>query len=193
MKEILRLDLLGCVLMLAKVAEVLGADCMDEHDVPKVWVALQSKDWISAGTEIGLPLIDDVAKFQALGDYGLPLSPAGSEPVIQRMTLEEKAEIVVTPQLDLRLLRDSRDLGRRHLRFRDAVALLRQEFEDWPTSAVAPRRSFSRASVTSLATSRTTIRIGCSAAESRREVPSVTRMLSCASPSGSSLATIKST
>ena len=79
-----------------QVAEVLGAEGRDEHDVPKVWVALQSKDWISAGTEIGLPLIDDVAKFQALGDYGLALSPAGSGPVIQRMTLEEKAEIVVT-------------------------------------------------------------------------------------------------
>ena len=94
-------------------------------------------------------------RFQVLGDHGLALSPASSEPVIiQRMTLEEKAEIVVTPQLDLWVLGDSRDQGgRRHPRFRDAVALLRdREFEDWPHSAVGPRKSFSRASVTGLAT-----------------------------------------
>ena len=62
-------------------------------------------------------------------------TPIGSEPVIsQRMTLEEKTESVVTSQLDLRVLGDSRDQGgRRYLRFRDAVALLREtEFEDWP-------------------------------------------------------------
>ena len=80
-------------------------------------MAILSKDWISAETEVGLPLIDDAT---AVGDHGLALSPGGSEPVIiQRMTLEEKAEIVVTPQLDLRVLRGSRDQGdRRHLRFR---------------------------------------------------------------------------
>ena len=40
------------------------------------------------------------------------------------MTLEEKAEIVVTPQLDPRVLGDSRDQGgRRHPRFRDAVSV----------------------------------------------------------------------
>ena len=50
------------------------------------------------------------------------------------MTLEKKTEIVVTPQLDLPVLGDRRDQGgRRHLRFRDAVALLREtQFEDWP-------------------------------------------------------------
>ena len=60
---------------------------------------------------------------------------SGSEPVIvQRVTLEEKTEIVVTPQLELVALGGSRDQGgRRYLRFRDAVALLREkEFEDWP-------------------------------------------------------------
>ena len=80
-----------------QIAEVLGAEGRDEDEVSKVWVAIQSKDWISAGTEVGLLLIDGATRFQALGDYGLALSLAGSEPVIiQRMTLEEKAEIVVT-------------------------------------------------------------------------------------------------
>ena len=41
-----------------QIDEVLGAEGMDEDEVPKVWVAIQSKDWISAGTEVGLPLID---------------------------------------------------------------------------------------------------------------------------------------
>ena len=78
-----------------QIAEDLGAEGMDEDEVSKVWVAIQSKNWISAGTEVGLPLIDDVARFQAVGGCGLVLSPAGSEPVIiQRMTLEEKAEIM---------------------------------------------------------------------------------------------------
>ena len=87
-----------------QLAELLGAEGMGEDEVPKVWVAIQSKDSILAGTEVGVPLIDDVPRFQALGDCGLALSPAGSEPVIiQRMTLEEKAEIVATPQLDLRV------------------------------------------------------------------------------------------
>ena len=94
-----------------------------------------SRYWISEGTELVLPITDDVARFQALGDCGLLLSPTGSEPVIiLRMTMEEKTDIVVTPQLDLRVLGDSRDQGgRRYPRFRDAVALLREtEFEDWP-------------------------------------------------------------
>ena len=118
-----------------QIAEVLGAEGVDEDEVPKAWVAIQSKDWISAGTEVDSPLTNDVARFQALGDYGLLLSPTGSEPVIiQRMTFEEKTEIVVTTQLDLRVLGHSRDQGgRRYLRFRDAVALLREtEFEEWP-------------------------------------------------------------
>ena len=117
-----------------QIAKVLGAEGVDEDKVPKAREAIQSKDWIS-GTGVGPPLTDDVARFQALGDYGLLLSPTGSEPVIfQRMTLEEKTEILVTPQLDLRVLGDSRDQGgRRYLRFRNAVALLREtEFEDWP-------------------------------------------------------------
>ena len=123
MKGILRLDLLECVVVLAKSLRFV-AEGMDEDEVPKVMVAIQSKDWILAGTEVGLPLIDDVTKFQAPGDYGLALSSAGSEPVIvQRMTLEEKAEIVVTPHQG----------GRRHLPFRDAVALLREtELKEWP-------------------------------------------------------------
>ena len=73
-----------------QIAEVLGGEGVDEDEVPKAWVAIQSKDWISAGTEVGPPLTDDVARFQALGDYGLLDSPTGTEPVItQRMTLEE--------------------------------------------------------------------------------------------------------
>ena len=118
-----------------QLAEVLGAEGMDEDEISKVWVAVQSKDWISAGTEVGLPLTDDVTRFQVLCDYGLALSPTGPEPVIvQHMTLEEKSEFVGTPQANLRVLGDSRDQGgRRHLRFRDAVALPREtEFEDWP-------------------------------------------------------------
>ena len=118
-----------------QIAEVLGAEDMNEDEVSKVWVAVQSKDWISAGSEVSLPLIDDVTRFHVLGDYGLALSLAGSEPVIiQRMTLEEEAEFVGTPQLDLRVLGDNRNQGgRRHRRLRNAVALLREtEFEDWP-------------------------------------------------------------
>ena len=70
-----------------QIAEVLGAEGMDEDVVLKVWVAILSKDWISAGTEVGLPLIDDATRVQALGDHGLALSPGGSEQVIiQRVT-----------------------------------------------------------------------------------------------------------
>ena len=118
-----------------QIAEVLGAEGVEEDDVPKVWVATQSKDWFSAGTEVGQPLIGDDTRFQTLGEYGLALSPTVTEPVItQRMTMEEKAEFVGTPQLDLQVLGDNRDQGgRRYLRFRDAVALpLETEFEDWP-------------------------------------------------------------
>ena len=68
-----------------QIAEVVGAEGADEDEVPKVWVAIQSKDWISAGTEVGLPPIFNFPRFQALGDYDLLLSPTGSEPVIMRL------------------------------------------------------------------------------------------------------------
>ena len=58
-----------------QIAEVLGAEGVDQDEVPNAWVAIQSTDWISAGTEVGPPLTDDVARFQALGDDGLLLSP----------------------------------------------------------------------------------------------------------------------
>ena len=118
-----------------QMADVLGAEGVEEDDVPKVWVATQSQDWISAGAEVSQPLISDDTRFQNLGACGLVLSPTGSEPVItQRMTMEEKAEFVRTFELDLRVLGDNRNQGgRRYLRFQDAVALLREtEFEDRP-------------------------------------------------------------
>ena len=170
MKGISRLGSMGCVALLAKSL---------------------TSSWISAGTQAALPLIDNATRFQALGDCGLALSPAGSEPVIiQRMTLEEKAEIVVTPRLDLRVLRGSRDQGgRRHLRFWASSRVT--EFEDRPHLGSRATKEFL-----------TSIRDGssnlenyhtnwCAVAESRRVVPSVTRMLSCASLSGCSSATIK--
>ena len=100
------------------------------------------------------------------------------------MTLEEKwisecLEIVV-----IRVVVDIYDFEMRSLFF------VRRNSKTGPTSVVVPRRSFSRAYVTGLATLRTTTRIGCTMAESQREVPSVIRMQSCASPSGFSLATI---
>ena len=110
------------------------------------------------------------------------------------MTLGEKSEFVGTPQADLRVLGDSRDHGgRRHLRFRDAVALLREtEFEDWPhLGSRATKEFLTSIRVMGLATSRTTTRTGCVAVESQRAAPSVIRMLFCASLSDCSLATIK--
>ena len=40
---------------------IVGAEGVDEDEVPKACVAIQSKDWISAGTEVGPLLTDDVA------------------------------------------------------------------------------------------------------------------------------------
>ena len=49
-----------------QIAEVLGAESMDEDEVSKVWVASQSKDWISAGFEVGLPLFMTPPGFRPL-------------------------------------------------------------------------------------------------------------------------------
>ena len=72
-----------------QIAEVLGAEGVEGDEFPKVWVAIQSKGWISAGTEVSQPLIDDNTRFQTLGEYGLVLWPTGSELVItQHLTKE---------------------------------------------------------------------------------------------------------
>ena len=117
----------------SQIADVLGAERVEEDEVPKVWVVIQSKDWISAGTEVSQPLIGDDTRFQTLGEYGLALSSTGSEPVIvQCMTMEENAEFVGTPLFDLRVLGDNRDQVY-IFAFSRCVALLREtEFEDWP-------------------------------------------------------------
>ena len=59
-----------------QIAEVLGAQGVDEDEVPGSGRGPEGigdypvKGLDSTGTEVGLPLIDDVVRFQVLGDYG---------------------------------------------------------------------------------------------------------------------------
>ena len=51
-----------------QIAKVLGVEVVDEDEVLKIRVAVQSKGWISAGTEVSLPLIDDDRRFQGVSE-----------------------------------------------------------------------------------------------------------------------------
>ena len=89
-----------------QIVEVVGAEGVDD-EVPNVWVAIQSKTgfwqepkWVSCSPM----MLPDSRPFVVIANW------IGGV-IIQRMTLEEKAEIVMTLQLDFRVLGDKRDQG----------------------------------------------------------------------------------